>query len=105
MHAVKQSEGQIQELKSEFGAFEDSVQRIRHKIMDPYEQIQSCIDQIEEIQEVTELLQLISRLLFLNKRLSSVLSSDTRDSAEAAQIIGDMGTLPLYKTEKRLIFS
>ncbi len=91
IQGIKDSEKHLHDLKTEFHTFEDSVHRIHVKIVEPYEQIQSCIKEIEEIQETTEYLQLISKILFLNKRLGTVLAGETKDLAEAAQIIADIG--------------
>ncbi|TRY87871.1 hypothetical protein DNTS_006222, partial [Danionella cerebrum] len=72
-------------------ALQSAVDRIRAKIVDPYNKIVTRTAQLARLQVVCDLLRRIIRILYLSKRLQGQLQGGSREITKAAQSLNELG--------------
>ncbi|KAJ3284748.1 Conserved oligomeric Golgi complex subunit [Borealophlyctis nickersoniae] len=70
-----------------------SFDRVRAKIVEPYEQIQGRTRQLEHIQAAAEVLRRVIRFLYLVRRLETQLPGGERELAKAALSLSEMDNI------------
>ncbi|XP_056429563.1 conserved oligomeric Golgi complex subunit 5 isoform X1 [Hyla sarda] len=86
-------EGVLQMMQTRIGALQSAIDRIRTKIVDPYNKIVSRTSQLARLQSACDLLRRIIRILYLSKRLQSQLQGGSREITKAAQSLNELDYL------------
>ncbi|KAG6936066.1 component of oligomeric golgi complex 5, partial [Chelydra serpentina] len=86
-------EGVLQMMQTRIGALQSTVDRIRAKIVDPYNKIVSRTAQLAKLQAACDLLRRIIRILYLSKRLQGQLQGGSREITKAAQSLNELDYL------------
>uniref|UniRef100_A0A8C4VNV3 Component of oligomeric golgi complex 5 n=1 Tax=Gopherus evgoodei TaxID=1825980 RepID=A0A8C4VNV3_9SAUR len=83
-------EGVLQMMQTRISALQSTVDRIRAKIIDPYNKIVSRTAQLAKLQAACDLLRRIIRILYLSKRLQGQLQGGSREITKAAQSLNEL---------------
>uniref|UniRef100_A0A8B9D9L5 Conserved oligomeric Golgi complex subunit 5 n=1 Tax=Anser cygnoides TaxID=8845 RepID=A0A8B9D9L5_ANSCY len=90
---IESLEGVLQMMQTRIGALQSTVDRIRAKIIDPYNKIVSRTAQLAKLQAACDLLRRIIRILHLSKRLQGQLQGGSREITKAAQSLNELDYL------------
>ncbi|XP_078536437.1 conserved oligomeric Golgi complex subunit 5 [Lissotriton helveticus] len=90
---IESLEGVLQMMQTRIGALQSTVDRIRAKIVDPYNKIVSRTAQLARLQAACDLLRRIIRILYLSKRLQGQLQGGSREITKAAQSLNELDYL------------
>ncbi|XP_066489534.1 conserved oligomeric Golgi complex subunit 5 [Tiliqua scincoides] len=90
---IESLEGVLQMMQTRIGALQSTVDRIRAKIIDPYNKIVSRTAQLARLQAACDLLRRIIRILYLSKRLQGQLQGGSREITKAAQSLSELDYL------------
>ncbi|XP_069485244.1 conserved oligomeric Golgi complex subunit 5 [Ambystoma mexicanum] len=90
---IESLEGVLQMMQTRIGALQSAVDRIRTKIVDPYNKIVSRTAQLARLQAACDLLRRIIRILYLSKRLQGQLQGGSREITKAAQSLNELDYL------------
>ncbi|XP_062494267.1 conserved oligomeric Golgi complex subunit 5 isoform X2 [Pezoporus occidentalis] len=90
---IESLEGVLQMMQTRIGALQSTVDRIRVKIVDPYNKIVSRTAQLAKLQAACDLLRRIIRILYLSKRLQGQLQGGSREITKAAQSLNELDYL------------
>ncbi|CAB1345792.1 unnamed protein product [Coregonus sp. 'balchen'] len=85
----------LQMMQTRIAALQGAVDRIRTKIVDPYNKIVARTAQLARLQVACDLLRRIIRILYLSKRLQGQLQGGSREITKAAQSLNELGERPL----------
>ncbi|KAM9704884.1 conserved oligomeric Golgi complex subunit 5 isoform 2-T2 [Menidia menidia] len=80
-------------MQTRISALQAAVDRIRTKIVDPYNKIVARITQLARLQVACDLLRRIIRILYLSKRLQGQLQGGSREITKAAQSLNELDYL------------
>ncbi|KAI2665608.1 Conserved oligomeric Golgi complex subunit 5 [Labeo rohita] len=81
----------LQMMQTRIAALQSAVDRIRTKIVDPYNKIVARTAQLARLQVACDLLRRIIRILYLSKRLQGQLQGGSREITKAAQSLNELG--------------
>uniref|UniRef100_A0A803TZQ3 Component of oligomeric golgi complex 5 n=1 Tax=Anolis carolinensis TaxID=28377 RepID=A0A803TZQ3_ANOCA len=87
---IESLEGVLQMMQTRISALQSTVDRIRAKIVDPYNKIVSRTEQLARLQAACDLLRRIIRILYLSKRLQGQLQGGSREITKAAQSLNEL---------------
>ncbi|XP_036004820.1 conserved oligomeric Golgi complex subunit 5 [Fundulus heteroclitus] len=90
---IESLEGVLQMMQTRISALQAAVDRIKTKIVDPYNKIVARITQLARLQVACDLLRRIIRILYLSKRLQGQLQGGSREITKAAQSINELDYL------------
>ncbi|XP_034019786.1 conserved oligomeric Golgi complex subunit 5 [Thalassophryne amazonica] len=90
---IESLEGVLQMMQTRISALQAAVERIRMKIVDPYNKIMARITQLARLQVACDLLRRIIRILYLSKRLQGQLQGGSREITKAAQSLNELDYL------------
>ncbi|KAG7497670.1 conserved oligomeric Golgi complex subunit 5 [Solea senegalensis] len=90
---IESLEGVLQMMQTRISALQAAVDRIRAKIIDPYNKIMARITQLARLQVACDLLRRIIRILYLSKRLQGQLQGGSREITKAAQSLSELDYL------------
>ncbi|XP_053319174.1 conserved oligomeric Golgi complex subunit 5 [Spea bombifrons] len=90
---IESLEGVLQMMQTRIGALQSALDRIRTKIVDPYNKIISRTAQLARLQSACDLLRRIIRILYLSKRLQGQLQGGSREITKAAQSLNELDYL------------
>uniref|UniRef100_A0A8C4EGZ7 Conserved oligomeric Golgi complex subunit 5 n=1 Tax=Dicentrarchus labrax TaxID=13489 RepID=A0A8C4EGZ7_DICLA len=90
---IESLEGVLQMMQTRISALQAAVDRIRTKIVDPYNKIVARITQLARLQVACDLLRRIIRILYLSKRLQGQLQGGSREITKAAQSLNELDYL------------
>ncbi|XP_070847800.1 conserved oligomeric Golgi complex subunit 5 isoform X1 [Chaetodon trifascialis] len=90
---IESLEGVLHMMQSRISALQAAVDRIRMKIVDPYNKIVARITQLARLQVACDLLRRIIRILYLSKRLQGQLQGGSREITKAAQSLNELDYL------------
>ncbi|KAJ7329585.1 hypothetical protein JRQ81_015759 [Phrynocephalus forsythii] len=90
---IESLEGVLQMMQTRISALQSTVDRIRAKIVDPYNKIVSRTAQLARLQAACDLLRRIIRILYLSKRLQGQLQGGSREITKAAQSLNELDYL------------
>ncbi|XP_049892018.1 conserved oligomeric Golgi complex subunit 5 isoform X2 [Epinephelus moara] len=90
---IESLEGVLQMMHTRISALQAAVERIRTKIVDPYNKIVARITQLARLQVACDLLRRIIRILYLSKRLQGQLQGGSREITKAAQSLNELDYL------------
>ncbi|KAF7661313.1 hypothetical protein LDENG_00264440 [Lucifuga dentata] len=90
---IESLEGVLQMMQTRISALQAAVDRIRTKIVDPYNKIVARITQLARLQVACDLLRRIIRILYLSKRLQVQLQGGSREITKAAQSLNELDYL------------
>ncbi|KAM9824237.1 conserved oligomeric Golgi complex subunit 5 isoform 3-T3 [Neosynchiropus ocellatus] len=90
---IESLEGVLQMMQTRISALQAAVDRIRAKIVDPYNKIVARITQLARLQVACDLLRRIIRILYLSKRLQVQLQGGSRELTKAAQSLNELDYL------------
>uniref|UniRef100_A0A671VJQ2 Conserved oligomeric Golgi complex subunit 5 n=1 Tax=Sparus aurata TaxID=8175 RepID=A0A671VJQ2_SPAAU len=85
--------GVLQMMQARISALQAAVDRIRTKIVDPYNKIVARITQLARLQVACDLLRRIIRILYLSKRLQGQFQGGSREITKAAQSLNELDYL------------
>ncbi|MFT7799235.1 conserved oligomeric Golgi complex subunit 5 [Arapaima gigas] len=88
---IESLEGVLQMMQTRIAALQGAVDRIRAKIVDPYNKIVARTAQLARLQVACDLLRRIIRILYLSKRLQGQLQGGSREITKAAQSLNELG--------------
>ncbi|XP_062928615.1 conserved oligomeric Golgi complex subunit 5 isoform X1 [Mobula hypostoma] len=90
---IESLEGVLQMMQTRISALQCTVDRIRGKIVDPYNKIVARTAQLTRLQAACDLLRRIIRILYLSKRLQGQLQGGSREITKAAQSLNELDYL------------
>ncbi|OCT89130.1 conserved oligomeric Golgi complex subunit 5 [Xenopus laevis] len=90
---IESLEGVLQMMQTRIAALQSAIDRIRTKIVDPYNKIVSRTAQLARLQSACDLLRRIIRILYLSKRLQGQLQGGSREITKAAQSLNELDYL------------
>ncbi|XP_054655848.1 conserved oligomeric Golgi complex subunit 5 isoform X1 [Dunckerocampus dactyliophorus] len=90
---IESLEGVLQMMQTRISALQATVDRIRTKIVDPYNRIVARITQLGRLQVACDLLRRIIRILHLSKRLQVQLQGGSREITKAAHSLNELDYL------------
>ncbi|XP_062850687.1 conserved oligomeric Golgi complex subunit 5 [Trichomycterus rosablanca] len=90
---IESLEGVLDMMQTRISALQSAVDRIRTKIVDPYNKIVVRTSQLARLQVVCDLLRRIIRILYLSKRLQGQLQGGSRELTKAAQSLNELDYL------------
>ncbi|XP_051890018.1 conserved oligomeric Golgi complex subunit 5 isoform X2 [Pristis pectinata] len=90
---IESLEGVLQMMQTRISALQCTVDRIRGKIVDPYNKIVARTAQLARLQAACDLLRRIIRILYLSKRLQGQLQGGSREITKAAQSLNELDYL------------
>ncbi|CAL8324123.1 unnamed protein product [Lota lota] len=90
---IESLEGVLQMMQTRIYALQGAVDRMRSKIVDPYNKIVARTTQLARLQVACDLLRRIIRILFLSKRLQGQLQAGSREITKAAQSLNELDYL------------
>uniref|UniRef100_A0A5F8GKC2 Component of oligomeric golgi complex 5 n=1 Tax=Monodelphis domestica TaxID=13616 RepID=A0A5F8GKC2_MONDO len=88
---IESLEGVLQMMQTRIGALQGAIDRIKAKIVDPYNKIVARTAQLARLQVACDLLRRIIRILYLSKRLQGQLQGGSREITKAAQSLNELG--------------
>ncbi|XP_046728668.1 conserved oligomeric Golgi complex subunit 5 [Silurus meridionalis] len=87
---IESLEGVLEMMQARIAALQSAVDRIKAKIVDPYNKIVVRTSQLARLQVVCDLLRRIIRILYLSKRLQGQLQGGSRELTKAAQSLNEL---------------
>ncbi|XP_070557668.1 conserved oligomeric Golgi complex subunit 5-like [Ptychodera flava] len=90
---IETLEGVLQMMQTRIQSLQAAVERIRSKIVEPYNKIVARTAQLRRLQEACDLLRRIIRILYLSKRLHGQLQGGAREITKAAQSLNELDYL------------
>ncbi|MBN3295644.1 conserved oligomeric Golgi complex subunit 5 [Amia ocellicauda] len=90
---IESLEGVLQMMQTRIFALQGAIDRIRNKIVDPYNKIVARTAQLARLQVACDLLRRIIRILYLSKRLQGQLQGGSREITKAAQSLNELDYL------------
>ncbi|XP_006882749.1 PREDICTED: conserved oligomeric Golgi complex subunit 5 [Elephantulus edwardii] len=90
---IESLEGVLQMMQTRIGALQGAVDRMKAKIIDPYNKIVARTAQLARLQVACDLLRRIIRILYLSKRLQAQLQGGSREITKAAQSLNELDYL------------
>ncbi|XP_032895598.1 conserved oligomeric Golgi complex subunit 5 isoform X1 [Amblyraja radiata] len=90
---IESLEGVLQMMQTRISALQCTIDRIRGKIIDPYNKIVARTAQLARLQAACDLLRRIIRILYLTKRLQGQLQGGSREITKAAQSLNELDYL------------
>ncbi|XP_066198532.1 conserved oligomeric Golgi complex subunit 5 isoform X2 [Saccopteryx leptura] len=90
---IESLEGVLQMMQTRIGALQGAVDRMKAKIVEPYNKIVARTAQLARLQVACDLLRRIIRILHLSKRLQGQLQGGSREITKAAQSLNELGYL------------
>lgn len=90
---IESLEGVLQMMQTRIHAMQGTVDRMRTKIVDPYNKIVARTTQLARLQVACDLLRRIIRILYLSKRLQGQLQAGSREITKAAQSLNELDYL------------
>ncbi|XP_034145911.1 conserved oligomeric Golgi complex subunit 5 isoform X2 [Esox lucius] len=90
---IESLEGVLQMMQTRIAALQGAVDRIRTKIVEPYNKIVARTAQLARLQVACDLLRRIIRILYLSKRLHGQLQGGSREITKAAQSLNELDYL------------
>ncbi|KAL6459736.1 hypothetical protein MHYP_G00314950 [Metynnis hypsauchen] len=90
---IESLEGVLEMMQTRIAALQNTVDRIRTKIVDPYNKIVVRTAQLARLQVACDLLRRIIRILYLSKRLQGQLQGGSRELTKAAQSLSELDYL------------
>ncbi|XP_028668771.1 conserved oligomeric Golgi complex subunit 5 [Erpetoichthys calabaricus] len=90
---IESLEGVLQMMQTRISALQGAVDRIRAKIVDPYNKIVARTSQLARLQVACDMLRRIIRILYLSKRLQGQLQGGSREITKAAQSLNELDYL------------
>ncbi|XP_072509157.1 conserved oligomeric Golgi complex subunit 5 isoform X1 [Notamacropus eugenii] len=90
---IESLEGVLQMMQTRIGALQGAIDRIKAKIVDPYNKIVARTAQLARLQVACDLLRRIIRILYLSKRLQGQLQGGSREITKAAQSLNELDYL------------
>ncbi|XP_063164072.1 conserved oligomeric Golgi complex subunit 5 isoform X1 [Candoia aspera] len=90
---IESLEGVLEMMQTRISALQSTVDRIKAKIIDPYNRIVSRTAQLARLQAACDLLRRIIRILYLSKRLQGQLQGGSREITKAAQSLNELDYL------------
>uniref|UniRef100_A0A2K6BM53 Conserved oligomeric Golgi complex subunit 5 n=1 Tax=Macaca nemestrina TaxID=9545 RepID=A0A2K6BM53_MACNE len=90
---IESLEGVLQMMQTRIGALQGAVDRIKAKIVEPYNKIVARTAQLARLQVACDLLRRIIRILNLSKRLQGQLQGGSREISKAAQSLNELDYL------------
>ncbi|KAF7246687.1 Conserved oligomeric Golgi complex subunit 5 [Varanus komodoensis] len=101
---IESLEGVLEMMQTRITALQSTVDRIRGKIIDPYNKIVSRTAQLARLQAACDLLRRIIRILYLSKRLQGQLQGGSREITKAAQSLNELDPTVPDKSEFGQVF-
>ncbi|XP_041349093.1 conserved oligomeric Golgi complex subunit 5-like [Gigantopelta aegis] len=110
--SVETLEGVLQMMQTRIQSLLAAMDRIRTKVTDVYNKIQSRTIQLRHLQTTCDLLRRTIRVMYLNKRLHSQLQGGAREITKAAQSLNeldyvcegvDLSGIEVIETDRRFI--
>ncbi|XP_077020684.1 conserved oligomeric Golgi complex subunit 5 [Tamandua tetradactyla] len=90
---IESLEGVLQMMQTRIGALQGAVDRMKAKIIEPYNKIVARTAQLARLQVACDLLRKIIRILHLSKRLQGQLQGGSREITKAAQSVSELDYL------------
>uniref|UniRef100_A0A8C3WP07 Conserved oligomeric Golgi complex subunit 5 n=1 Tax=Catagonus wagneri TaxID=51154 RepID=A0A8C3WP07_9CETA len=90
---IESLEGVLQMMQTRIGALQGAVDRMKAKIIEPYNKIVARTAQLARLQVACDLLRRIIRILYLSKRLHGQLQGGSREITKAAQSLNELDYL------------
>nr|XP_025839854.1 conserved oligomeric Golgi complex subunit 5 [Vulpes vulpes] len=90
---IESLEGVLQMMQTRIGALQGAVDRMKAKIVEPYNKIVARTAQLARLQVACDLLRRIIRILYLTKRLQGQLQGGSREITKAAQSLNELDYL------------
>ncbi|XP_075414657.1 conserved oligomeric Golgi complex subunit 5 [Tenrec ecaudatus] len=90
---IESLEGVLQMMQTRIGALQGAVDRMKAKIVEPYNKIVTRTAQLARLQVACDLLRRIIRILYLSKRLHGQLQGGSREITKAAQSLNELDYL------------
>uniref|UniRef100_A0A8D2DWU9 Conserved oligomeric Golgi complex subunit 5 N-terminal domain-containing protein n=1 Tax=Sciurus vulgaris TaxID=55149 RepID=A0A8D2DWU9_SCIVU len=90
---IESLEGVLQMMQTRIGALQGAVDRMKAKIVEPYNKIVARTAQLARLQVACDLLRRIIRILYLSKRLQGQLQGGSREITKAAQSLNELGAV------------
>ncbi|GAB5568447.1 conserved oligomeric Golgi complex subunit 5 isoform X2 [Prionailurus iriomotensis] len=90
---IESLEGVLQMMQTRIGALQGAVDRMKAKIVEPYNKIVARTAQLARLQVACDLLRRIVRILYLTKRLQGQLQGGSREITKAAQSLNELDYL------------
>uniref|UniRef100_A0A8C9UJQ3 Conserved oligomeric Golgi complex subunit 5 n=1 Tax=Spermophilus dauricus TaxID=99837 RepID=A0A8C9UJQ3_SPEDA len=90
---IESLEGVLQKMQTRIGALQGAVDRMKAKIVEPYNKIVARTAQLARLQVACDLLRRIIRILYLSKRLQGQLQGGSREITKAAQSLNELDYL------------
>ncbi|XP_040858402.1 conserved oligomeric Golgi complex subunit 5 isoform X4 [Ochotona curzoniae] len=90
---IESLEGVLQMMQTRIGALQGAVDRMKAKIVEPYNKIVARTAQLARLQVACDLLRRIIRILYLSKRLQGQLQGGCREITKAAQSVNELDYL------------
>uniref|UniRef100_A0AC11D564 Component of oligomeric golgi complex 5 n=1 Tax=Ovis aries TaxID=9940 RepID=A0AC11D564_SHEEP len=87
---IESLEGVLQMMQTRIGALQGAVDRMKAKIVEPYNKIVARTAQLARLQVACDLLRRIIRILYLSKRLQGQLQGGSREITKAAQSLNEL---------------
>uniref|UniRef100_A0ABI7XAF7 Conserved oligomeric Golgi complex subunit 5 N-terminal domain-containing protein n=1 Tax=Felis catus TaxID=9685 RepID=A0ABI7XAF7_FELCA len=93
---IESLEGVLQMMQTRIGALQGAVDRMKAKIVEPYNKIVARTAQLARLQVACDLLRRIVRILYLTKRLQGQLQGGSREITKAAQSLNELATASTF---------
>ncbi|KAM5236604.1 conserved oligomeric Golgi complex subunit 5 isoform 7-T7 [Ctenodactylus gundi] len=90
---IESLEGVLQMMQTRIGALQGAVDRMKAKIVEPYNKIVARTAQLARLQVACDLLRRIIRILYLSKRLQGQLQGGSREITKAAQSLNELASV------------
>ncbi|XP_065739810.1 conserved oligomeric Golgi complex subunit 5 isoform X6 [Phocoena phocoena] len=90
---IESLEGVLQMMQTRIGALQGAVDRMKAKIVEPYNKIVARTAQLARLQVACDLLRRIIRILYLSKRLQGQLQGGSREITKAAQSLSELASM------------
>ncbi|XP_040858406.1 conserved oligomeric Golgi complex subunit 5 isoform X8 [Ochotona curzoniae] len=95
---IESLEGVLQMMQTRIGALQGAVDRMKAKIVEPYNKIVARTAQLARLQVACDLLRRIIRILYLSKRLQGQLQGGCREITKAAQSVNELASMFLKQS-------
>ncbi|KAI9099496.1 Golgi transport complex subunit 5-domain-containing protein [Phlyctochytrium arcticum] len=90
---LSQMEDVLATVKTGLGSLNDSFDRVREKVLVPYQQMRDHSVQLERVQQAAEVLRRIIRFMYLLRRLDTQLPGGERELPKAALTISELDSI------------
>ncbi|XP_012576384.1 PREDICTED: conserved oligomeric Golgi complex subunit 5 isoform X2 [Condylura cristata] len=90
---IESLEGVLQMMHTRIGALQGALDRMKAKIVEPYNKIVARTAQLARLQVACDLLRRIIRILYLSKRLQGQLQGGSKEITKAAQSLNELDYL------------